>query len=465
MILCSLNLKAQIEPQLNIALLGNDKIAEVNMNQDGFIKSLGEITDLTKKEFTNAYDLQKVAIIITVHKKGNPSIEVHANPQLPDNKATEFTKKLEAVTFENMKLVDFPFAIFIHSSLDDTKNDFRDLVLPADKIDAAYLKADLKEKMELNKVYAITEVLPVLAAYQVMVDDQFVGVKNFGKLIQGNNYAMTLNVEQLTSHNKDYWRACMEMNIGNQLITVAKIALLVSQGEFDYATKYIEIIRMYSDPKAIPHNYLKEMSRRLEEFSKQLEVEKNRGILEHDKGNYTEAIAIYQSVLKKYPNSAGVKYELYYSKNALDVKNKSRDIGDRSDWDEAKLSIYKSNPVYGMDVRASNGKEGYLLFRRQSIQELFKSRDNKNKDLYTYADIAMDLGIYDFAAQLFWLSSTFDKENKDALTKYLYCIEKLGVTDLKENFKGNYEKLFKEIEIDKEKEMKESPLYKSFKNY
>ncbi|MBK6986096.1 MAG: hypothetical protein IPH32_15740 [Bacteroidetes bacterium] len=63
----------------------------------------------------------------------------------------------------------------------------------------------------------------------------------------------------------------------------------------------------------------------------------------------------------------------------------------------------------------------------------------------------MDLGVYDFAAQLFWLSSTFDKENKDALTKYLYCIEKLGVSDLKENFKGNYDKLFKDLEKEKKK--------------
>ncbi|MBK6986097.1 MAG: hypothetical protein IPH32_15745 [Bacteroidetes bacterium] len=377
--LYSLHLKAQIEPQLNIALLGNDKIAEVNMNQDGFIKSIGEITDLTKKEFTNGYDLQKVAILITVHKKGSTSIELHANPQLPDNKSADFLKKLQAVAFENMKLVDFPLAIFVRSTLDDAKNDFKDLVLPADKIDAAYLKSNLKEKMELNKIYAITEVLPVLAAYQVMVNDQFVGVKNFGKLIQESNYAMALDVEQLTSRNKDYWRACMEMNAGNQLITVSKIALLVSQGEFDYATKYIEMIRMYSDPKAVPHNYLKEMSRRLEEFSKQLETEKNRGILEHDKGNYAEAIAIYQSILKKYPNSAGVKYELYYSKNALDIETKKIELDNRKDWDEAKISIYKSNPIYGMDVRASNGKEGYLLFRRQSIQELFKNRDDKTK--------------------------------------------------------------------------------------
>ena len=55
------------------------------------------------------------------------------------------------------------------------------------------------------------------------------------------------------------------------------------------------------------------------------------------------------------------------------------------------------------------------------------------------------------------------EENKDALTKYLYCIEKLGVTDLKENFKGNYIALFKELEKEKEKEMKDSPLYQSFK--
>lgn len=240
--------------------------------------------------------------------------------------------------------------------------------------------------------------------------------------------------------------------------------MLVSQGEFDYATKYIEIIRMFAEPKSISTGYLKELTNRLALFNEQLNLEVQKGIVEHDKGEYEKAISVYNGILKNYPNSAWTNYELYYSQHALNLKNEKGTLNDREDWDKSKLIIYKNNPMYYQDVRASNGKEGYLLFRRQSMSELFKSNDDRLSDVYKYADIAMDLGVYDFASQLFWFSLTFDKKNENSLSKFLYCIEKLGIMNLKENFKGDYKKEFKKIEKEKEKEMKESKIYKSFKN-
>jgi len=47
--------------------------------------------------------------------------------------------------------------------------------------------------------------------------------------------------------------------------------------------------------------------------------------------------------------------------------------------------------------------------------------------------------------------------------KFLYCLEKLRVTNLKENFKGMFVKEFKKIEKTKEKNMTDSKAYKAFK--
>lgn len=461
-LLC-LTAAAQQEPELTIALLANDKIAEVNLNQDAFIASVGEYSDLAKKEFKDVGPQQKVAILLIAHTQGNPTIEIYSNPKLAADKEASALKNLQGIVLGHTKYVDFPILFIINAKFEDLKTDFKDLVVPMDKSDEQYVNASLKEKYELNKAYAIKEALPILSAYETIVDDQFVGVKSFGKVVESTDFNKPQNISTLTSKNNFYWRASMEMSAGNQLIPVTKIALLLSQGEFDYALKYIEMIRLFCDPKAVPTIYLKEMARRLDEFNKQLNEAIDKGIAEHDKGNYEKAIAIYKDILQEYPNSASVQYELYYSQNALQLKNQTQSIDDRKDWDLAKVSIYKSNPLYTMDVRAANGKEGYLLFRRQSIQQLFKTKEAKLSDVYTYADIAMDLGVYDFAAQLFWLSSSFDKDSKDALSKYLYCLEKLGVTDLKENFKGDFEKEFKAIDKAKVKEMEQSSIYKSFK--
>lgn len=456
-------LSAQEELNMSIALLGNEVIADVNVDQEPFVKGIGQVTELTGKQFKGMEESQKLAMLMVVHKSGKTDFEVHATPALAPEKEKAYLDALRRLSIPNTKLVDFPILLLVHADLKDLASDFKNLELPADKADAAYMKAELKEKMAMNKAYAVEQALPVLSAYEIIVDKQFAGVKGLGTSIRQKDFKKPQDVYALTSRNNDYWRACLEMSAGNQLIPVTKIAMLVSQGEFDHALKYVEIIRLFAEPKSAATAYLKELSRRLKEFNKALQLEINKGITEHDKGNYENAIAIYQNILSQYPNSAAAKYELYYSQNALDLKNKTVTTSDRQLWDISKASIYESNPLYPMDVRADSGKEIYLLFRRQATQSLFKKDQENLKDVYVYADIAMDLEVYDFAAQLFWLSATFDKNQDDAITKFLYCLEKLGVKNIKENFKGDFEKAFKDLEKKKQDDMENDPMYKSFK--
>jgi len=118
-----------------------------------------------------------------------------------------------------------------------------------------------------------------------------------------------------------------------------------------------------------------------------------------------------------------------------------------------------------MDVRASNGKELYLMFRRNEIKNLFKIKENRLEDFYKYAEIAMDLHAYDFAATLFSITGIiYEEKAEKSLFNFLYCLDKLGVNEIKTFFKIDYDKVFKEIELEKEKEMKNNSLYKSMKN-
>jgi tetratricopeptide (TPR) repeat protein len=459
----TVKLLAQAEPEITISLLANDKIAEVNINQDKFIKGVGEVMDLMKAEFKGISKEQKIALLLVNHKVGKPTIELYSKPKIDNEKEQHFLKGLGSLNFDNTKLVDFPILLNINIEEGGTGKVFSELVLPMDRARAEYKAADLKNKYELNKKWAIDEALPVLAAYENMVDKQFVGVKNLGALVSRTDFSVSQNLASITSQNADYWRATLEMGLGNQIVPATKICTLISQGQFDHAMKYLEIVNIFSDPKSIANSYLAELAWRLQGFNEQLNTEINKGVAEHDKGNYQNAINNYNSVLASYPNSAWALYELYYSQNALEVKKGKIKLEDRSNWDKAKINIFKANPLYNMDVRASNAKEGYLLFRRQEISKLFKSKEEKLNDVYKYADIAMDLGVHDFAAQLFWYSFTFSKGNDKALNRFLYCMEQLGIKNLKQNFKGDFEKLFKEIEAEKEKEMKTSDTYKAFK--
>lgn len=453
------------EPEITVNLLENDNIAEINLNQEKFIKSIGKIMDYCKENFDDLPKSQKIGLHIVVHKNGKPTYECYSNPQIKEDLKSKILNDLKSIDIENTKLVDFPIFISINSSNTGEITDFEGFLTPINKRIKEYKEADLKTKLELNKRFAIDYVLPVLIAFETSVDDKFEGVKSFGKLLEKTNFNEPQDFENLFYRNKNYWRATMEIEKGNQLIPITHIFALASQGELGYATENIEIIRMFTDPKTIPYRNLNELYFRINEFNKELEKEINKGIIKHDEGKYDEAIKVYDELLKIYPNSSWTLYEKYYSQNAKKLKDKTNDVNDRNDWDIAKEAIYKHNPLYNMDVRASNGKEAYLLFRRYELQKLFTEKDNTLKDIFEYASIATDLGVYDFAAQLYWISTTFDNDNeKESLHRFLYCLEKLGENDLKNNFKGDFDKIFKKIEQERDEEMKKSEIYKSMDN-
>ncbi|MDR3634700.1 MAG: hypothetical protein P4L84_12925, partial [Isosphaeraceae bacterium] len=89
------------------------------------------------------------------------------------------------------------------------------------------------------------------------------------------------------------------------------------------------------------------------------------------------------------------------------------------------------------------------------------------EDLVRYADIALDLDQHAFAAHVYWDAVTsidpkfYPKRN--LVEHFLYCIERLGVTGLKENFKGDHAAEFAKIAAERKKLMEESPLYQKMK--
>ena len=344
-LVCGNAFSQENEVELMINLLSNDRIADVNINQEKFINSISKISDYCKSNFNELPKTQKIGILVVVHKEGKPTYYIYSNPKINSDLKKKTLKELNKLKIENTKLVDFPIFISINSKNNGEITDFKEFVSPSELKLTKYKNADLKTKIKLNKEYAITEILPILSAYQVIVDEQFVGVREFGNLIQKTNFNEKQNIQEITSLNNNYWRATLEMDIGNQLIPITKIFTLVSQGEFDYAKKYIEILRSFSDPKTISDEYLEEINYRLNLFNQDLEKEIQKGIAEHDKGKYQKAINIYKNILEIYPNSSWTLYEKYYSENALKLKEEKVTLEDKKDWDYAKIEIYKHNPL------------------------------------------------------------------------------------------------------------------------
>ena len=80
---------------------------------------------------------------------------------------------------------------------------------------------------------------------------------------------------------------------------------------------------------------------------------------------------------------------------------------------------------FQINIQASTRKEGYMMFRKLRINELFKNEDSFTNDLLEYADIALDLEVYSFATHLYWLIITSVNMNKQLLVLKVLISTKL----------------------------------------
>ena len=461
---------AQTEPELAIHFLSNDKLANYNFNDEAFLDYSKRFVDKFSELMASETEKRDIAVLQTYHKEKAPTISIHARPALDEKRAKEILTDLKAIPSTRSKYTDYSLVYIanIDGGHADKEAAFvPELISPAYKEKEVFEAASLEEKASMIREWSYNIALPVLAEVESEVDPQFTGVRSMGALLSKTDFSRPQAISKLTAKNSDYWRAFVEMATGDQTIVISMICMYTSQGQFDHANNYLQLLPFFSEEDIFATYLSEELSWRMTAFNKALAEKVNEGIQLHDRGKYDSAINIYKEVLKAHPNSAFAKYEIYFSENAKAVAKNPEAIDDRSAWDKAKIQIFSDNPLYDMDVHASTGEEAWLLFRRQEMKSLFKSQEKVKKDIIEYADIALDLKAYDFAAHVYWwviLSIPKEEyEGRNIIMHFLYCLDKLRETTIKENFKGNHAKEFKKIEKERTELMKKSTMYKAFK--
>lgn len=454
----------QSKVDLIIQLLTPDLIGEATLDKEPLFDWIKKIKVDIEDHFQKEKGDNDIMIQFTLHRDKQPTMFIGTRPKFNKSSIDELTEKINKYKGPNTKNADYSFLFYIklNNGCSDTLMAYTpELIFPEDLKLSEFKSLDLENKKKYLQNWMKNEVIPIIAIYETKVDTLYKGVLNIGKLMQEEKFANT-DVTTLTNNNSDYWRAVMEMSQGNQLIPFSKICMHLAKGEFDIAKRLLFVIDFFSEKSTLAAIYHENIMTRIKLIDDELNSEINKGIALHDKGKYKNAVSQYENLLKVFPNSAWLNYELYYSKTA---EIKDMDEVDK-EWNKSKITIYKCDPMYPLNVRAKSGKEGYLLFRRQEINNLFKSNENLKKDFIEYADIAFDLEDYGFSAQLYWLIfSYFDKidyNDRNILAYYLYSLDKLGDKESIKSFKGNFEKEFNKIEKERKKIMEESSIYNAF---
>lgn len=453
---------SQSEVSVQVELLTPDLIGEVVLEQAPFIKWVKSIHDDLEAQCAEMSGDKDVVVILTVHSNKDASIDVHTRPKVKNSVLNVLKKKISAHPSPRTKFNEYSLLISCQVNKGQSEGDFTPaLVLPYDKKMAEFEALSLSRKYAEIQYWMRADILPLLAHFETNVDSAFAGVLSVGNLVKEGEFLQQAT-ETITDDNPNYWRATMEMSKGNQLIPFTKACMFLANGEFDKAKRLLYVIRFFNDDSTIPAKLNGEISDKLNLYFTELGEEIEKGIALHDAQKYDDAIKHYKKLHKDFPNSAWLNYEIYFSESAKSTEG----MIDKENWKKAQETIYACDPMYPINAQATSGKEGYLLFRRQEINGLFSSKEKLRGDFARYADIALDLKNYGFAAQLYWLTLSHlkqeDYDNRDLMAHYLYCLDKLGDKETIQNFKDDYSDKFVEIEKERDELMRNSFMYKAF---
>jgi hypothetical protein len=415
----------------SIIFLTNENIAEDNFGKEELLNWLESVQQaiglVMKTDKTNS----TVKIIATWTKGSSCNYEISI---CPENKSLTNTIQ-EHLKNTNSPVAKFsPFGLmFVYRFNDGCSKQgvFSPALLPWEEKTAKDFKTlSLGEQKENIRDWVKKDVAPVFAWYTSSVDEKFIGVRYTGKVFSEASY-LDKKTDEVTINSSQYWRGVMEMSPGNFIVQASQVFMHVENEEFDIARRYLRLLMFFADKKSIASDYLKGIANKFDLFYHTHDSLVQKGIALHDKGKFDDAIHVYQNILAQFPGSAWANYELYFSTNAKadGFKNTGKTV---SQWNEYKTSVYNADPLYPMGGGANNSKDGYILFRHMEVGELFKDNKKLKEDLIRYADIALDLEAYAFAAHIYWnlytISGTEKWRGRDFLTYFLYSLQKQGVS-------------------------------------
>lgn len=450
---------------MEIQLLTHDLLGKVTLDLDALMQWLKPKNEAIQRHMEALDGKHEALVLVTLHHDTAATITIGTADEQEGELIAAIDKIVRADAAPKTKLVDYSF--YIRARVGGAKKtELVDLhptiTLPEDERRKRFMSLSLVEKRQHLQQWLSEEVLPVVAAYEVNVEERFEGVRAVGQIVVEKQY-LDRDINELTDNNPLYWRAIMEMEQGNQLITFTKACMHLVRGELDLGERYLTISRFFSKPETLASHSMAPLREMLSSISDELNAEIEKGIELHDHGRYTEAISHYQKWLKYFPNSAFLNYEYYVSKREAEGGKE----GFGALWKKHRPLVYSSDPMYPVDVSASSGEEGYRVFRRMKVKEMFRERDKFRGDLIEYADIALDLENYSISGHMYWMIlshlSAEDYRGRDMVAHYLYSINKLGIHGMEENFVGDFPSEFQAIEQERREIMEGSDIYNRFK--
>lgn len=456
---------AQNTVELKVELFTDDKVTVATLDTT-YLNPWNQRVQESIKAFLSIEEGNHDVMILVTMPKGKPAfVEVSSRPQIKKEMTDHLIRRIESLSRPpRSTLTEYAYLVEakVGRGCQDPQLTFLPkIAMPEEKAQAQFEAADLKTKITLFQTWVLEDVIPVLSFYEDSTRSPHSGVNSVGHLLDSISL-LEKSANQLTVNNPDYWKASMEMSSGDGLILLSKISMHIVKGEFDLAKRYLDIAQAFPEQNSMAISFYKQLNFRMEWLFDDIKAVINKGKILQQEGDFESAALHFEKALKTLPKSAILNYEKYYSKSLLISDRSPEEIMEL--WSACKNIVYECDPLYNMNVPAKNSKEVYLMSKRHEINLLFENQVNIQENILSYADIALDLEVFGFAAHLYWLilgNKPDEFKDRDILAHYLYCLDKLGDNVNIKNFEEEFTRQkFTKIEKERLQAMESNETYK-----
>lgn len=455
---------SQNDVELKVEYLTDDMVTYATLDTT-YLYPWNQRVLATVKAFLGMETGHHDVMVLVTMPKGKPAfVEVSSRPQLKKETTDHLIRRIEALSRPpRSTLTEYAYLITAkvgRGCLNQQEKFLPHLALPEEKAKTQFDAADLKGKIELFKTWVLADVIPVIAHYEDSAHTKHHSVRAIGKILDSLEF-INKTADQLTINNPDYWRATMDMKSNNGLIILSKICMHIVNAEFDLAKRYLDIAQAFPEQNSMALSFYKQLGFRMEWLFDDIKSVIRKGKLLQQEGDFESAMLHFEQSLKTIPNSAILNYEKFYSKSLLISEQSPDSIIEL--WTKCKSIVYACDPLYNMNVPAKNSKDLYLMSKRHEVNLIFENQAKLQENILEYADIALDLEVYGFAAHLYWLILGNKPDafpERDILAHYLYCLDKLGDNVNIRNFEEEFTRQkFKKIEKERQEAMEANPVY------
>lgn len=243
-----------------------------------------------------------------------------------------------------------------------------------------------------------------------------------------------------------------------QLTPALKMMLLGAQGRFDYAQCYMRMIYQFETEKTLIRYILDQFNNRLRYYL----AEEQRLIKTAETLNLTEKDLFLDSLNQINPASINLLY-------ARIDKDRSPFVSTNPPNERAiRDQFLNVNPMRSLVLNPLSKKDAYSNALRLEAADYFIDPETFDADFERYAEVALKLEAYEFAADLYWMLDQAAAKNPDQTKKtdyglyHRYALSKIRTRDTEKTNKADH-KAFKKMDKQLQRQMKKNAAYKNFK--